>query len=57
MSDAGSVGGTERPTQAVTAAYEAAAAAKPTDPALQDALFGAYVRERQLVKQQQVRCQ
>ncbi len=43
------------PTQAVTAAYEAAAAAKPADPALQDALFGAYVRERQLVKQQQAR--
>jgi N-terminal acetyltransferase B complex non-catalytic subunit len=39
--------------QLATAAYEAAAAAQPGDRTLQDALFGAYVRDALLVKQQQ----
>jgi hypothetical protein len=41
--------------QAITAAYEAASAAKPADRALLEAVFGAYVREGHLVKQQQAR--
>jgi hypothetical protein len=41
--------------QLVTAAYEAAAVAQPGDRVLQDLLFGAYVRDALLVKQQQAR--